>query len=438
MALTLAVALTAMSLLTAAIITWQVAYPLGKRAVSDLAALMILSAQTWIELPPETREDFEDELLASHGLRIGDSREALPVADVPRAYLRMLGENLEARTGADVILHSTLDPEWHWVDIPVGAQVIRVGFGHERVGVEPPVAVTLLLLVILLLSLATALVLARRLARPLESLSAAATRLGTGETPVPVPEAGPRELALLARRFNRMAEDVRTLLANRTTLLAGISHDLRTPLARMRLAIEMLPGATDPDLLAGLTRDTEEMERLIKQFLELGRGMEADREEDVDLCRLVADCARDARRGGSGSIDIQGPPSLPCRLNPMALHRVVVNLLENALRYGAGAPVTIVIEAEAGGATVSVLDRGPGIPATEREKVFQPFYRLEPSRNVATGGSGLGLAVARQLADANGWRLELLDRPGGGTEARLRVAAPGDEPFWAVAGGRSG
>ena len=428
MALTLAVALTAMSLLTAAIITWQVAYPLGKRAVSDLAALMILSAQTWIELPPETREDFEDELLASHGLRIGDSREALPVAAVPRAYLRMLGENLEARTGADVILHSTLDPEWHWVDIPVGAQVIRVGFGHERVGVEPPVAVTLLLLVILLLSLATALVLARRLARPLESLSAAATRLGTGEAPVPVPEAGPRELALLARRFNRMAEDVRTLLANRTTLLAGISHDLRTPLARMRLAIEMLPGATDPDLLAGLTRDTEDMERLIKQFLELGRGMEADREEDVDLCRLVADCVRDARRGG-GTINIRGPASLPCRLNPMALHRIVVNLLENALRYGAGAPVDIVIEADANGATVSILDRGPGIPAGEREKVFQPFYRLEPSRSVATGGSGLGLAVARQLAEANDWQLELLDRPGGGTAARLRVADAGDSPF---------
>jgi two-component system osmolarity sensor histidine kinase EnvZ len=428
MALTLAVALTAMSLLTAAIITWQVAYPLGKRAISDLAALMILSAQTWIELPPETRADFEDELLANHGLRIGDSREAVPVVDVPRPYLRLLGEDLEARMGAEIILHSTLDPEWHWVDIPVGAQVIRVGFGHERVGVEPPVAVTLLLLVILLLSLATALVLARRLARPLEGLSAAAARLGSGEAPGPVPETGPRELALLARRFNRMAEDVRTLLANRTTLLAGISHDLRTPLARMRLAIEMLPGATDPDLLAGLTRDTEEMERLIKQFLELGRGLEADREEDVDLCRLVADCVRDARRGG-GAIDIRGPASLPCRLNPMALHRVVVNLLENALRYGAGAPVEVTIEAEADGALVSILDRGPGIPPAEREKVFQPFYRLEPSRSAATGGSGLGLAIARQLAEANGWQLELLDRPGGGTEARLRVAAPGDETF---------
>jgi two-component system osmolarity sensor histidine kinase EnvZ len=113
----------------------------------------------------------------------------------------------------------------------------------------------------------------------------------------------------------------------------------------------------------------------------------------------------------------------------MALHRIVVNLLDNALRYGAGAPIDVLIEAEAGGAVVSILDRGPGIPAGEREKVFQPFYRLEPSRSVATGGSGLGLAVARQLAEANGWRLELLDRPGGGTEARLRVAGAGDEPF---------
>jgi two-component system, OmpR family, osmolarity sensor histidine kinase EnvZ len=425
MARTLVVTLTAMSLLTAGIIVWQVAYPLGKRAISDLAALMILSAQTWIELPPETRGDFEAELVTSHGLRIAELDDAIPEANVQRPYLRLLRNDLEERTGAVITLHSTLDPEWHWADIPLGPHVIRVGFGHERVAVEPPVAATLLLIVILLLSVVTALFLARRLARPLEGLSAAASRLGSGESPAPLPETGPRELALLARRFNRMAQDVRTLLANRTILLAGISHDLRSPLARMRLAIEMLPGATDPKLIAELQRDVEEMEHLIKQFLELGKGLEADREEDADLCEIVSDCIRDAHRGAA-RIDVRAPQQCSCRLNPLALRRIVMNLIENALRYGASSPVEVVVEEGTSGATVSVLDRGPGVPASEREKVFQPFYRLEPSRSTATGGSGLGLAVARQLADANGWQLELLERAGGGTEARLRLACPSD------------
>jgi two-component system, OmpR family, osmolarity sensor histidine kinase EnvZ len=425
MAQTLAVALTAMSLLTAGIIAWKIAYPLGQRAISDLAALMILSAQTWIELPPETREDFEAELAASHGLRIGEAAETLPGPAIQRPYLRLLHEALEDRTGEPITLHSTPHPEWHWADIPLGESVIRVGFGHERVGVEPPVAVTLLILVILLLSITTALVLARRLAQPLEGLSAATARVGSGDTPAPLPERGPRELALLARRFNQMATDVRSLLANRTLLLAGISHDLRTPLARMRLAIEMLPRNTDPELLAGLERDAGEMDRLIKQFLELGRGLERGRREDTDLCRIVAACVQDACRGG-GSLQVHAPPSCPRHINPLALRRIVANLVENALRYGGESPVDVVVECGPAGATVSVLDRGPGIPPAERENVFQPFYRLEPSRSTATGGSGLGLAVARQLAEANGWSLELLERPDGGTEAQLRLAPASD------------
>jgi two-component system, OmpR family, osmolarity sensor histidine kinase EnvZ len=425
MARSLAVALTATSLLTAGIIAWQVAYPLGTRAVSDLAALMILSAQTWLELPPDTREDFEAELSESHGLRIGDPRDALPESGGQRPYLGMLGESLRARTGVAVPLRTTYHPEWHWADIPVGDKLVRVGFAHERVGVEPPVTATLLVLIIMLLSLATALVLARRLARPLEGLAAAAARVGSGETPEPLPEEGPRELALLARRFNRMAKDVQTLLANRTMLLAGISHDLRTPLARMRLALEMLPEAVEPGLVAGLKRDTEEMDRLIAQFLELGRGLESDRLEEADLVVLTASCAADARRGGA-SVLVSDAPPCPRLVNPPALRRIVVNLIDNAVRYGGGAPVELVVDCGPARAVISVLDRGPGIPAAEREKVFQPFYRLEPSRSAATGGSGLGLAVARQLADANGWRLELLDRPDGGTEARLELGGPSE------------
>jgi two-component system, OmpR family, osmolarity sensor histidine kinase EnvZ len=422
LALSLGVALAATSLLTAGIIAWQVTWPLGKRVISDLGALMILSAQTWVELPPETRADFELELLEVHGLRIGESDEPQATAARRRPYLGMLQQELAARSGEAIPVYSTAGPELHWADIPVGDETVRVGFAHERIGVEPPLAVALLLLVILLLSLAAAVILARRMALPLERLSEAAERVGSGETPRPLPETGPRELALLARRFNHMARDVRALLANRTTLLAGISHDLRTPLARMRLAIEMLHADADSKLLAALERDSEEMERLIRQFLELGGGLEREHEEEVDLAAITTDCAKGASHV-EGTVQVRARGVCPCRLNALAFRRVLTNLIENALRYGAGSPVEVIVECGPPRHVISVLDRGPGIPAAAREKVFQPFYRLEPSRSTATGGSGLGLAVAKQLADAHGWRLELRERPGGGTEARVELSS---------------
>ena len=145
----------------------------------------------------------------------------------------------------------------------------------------------MLVLTIAVLTLVTALILARRLTRPLAQLAHAATQVGQGETPEPLPEQGPVELAQLARRFNRMAQDVRELLANRTTLLAGISHDLRTPLARMQLALEMLPRTADPKLVDGLRRDIEEMDRLIGQFLEIGHGLQQGPQVDTDLTGIA-------------------------------------------------------------------------------------------------------------------------------------------------------
>ena len=418
LALGLTPALASVALASAGVLIWLIVMPVNQRAVSDLAALMLLSAQTWVELPPDTRPVFELELLEAHGLLLTDVEEQLPSAESRRRYVTWLSAEISQRLGQPVRVQTSLDPEWHWADIPLAAETIRIGFAHERIGTSPVTAAVLLLLLIVLASVLAALVMARGFARPLETLAAAAQRVGAGQTPEPLPEAGPRELAELARRFNRMAADVRETMRNRTTLLSGISHDLRTPLARMRLALEMLPANTDSELINALQRDVEDMERLIALFLEIGRGLAQNREEDIKLVSWLASLAQDAAPDRL-ALELDAGDEVICRGDPQALERILSNLVDNARRYGGDAAPVLRLRGHGPSAQISVLDRGPGIPESEHERVFEPFYRLEGSRSQETGGSGLGLAIARQLAAANGWTLSIRRREGGGTEAQL-------------------
>lgn len=396
-------------------------FPLAQRSADDLAELIVLSAQTWVELPPETRPDFEQELARNHGLWLFEARSPLPPSARFGPYQQWLEAALEKRAGKPVrVVVSEWSEPWFWTEVSVAGQAIRIGFPKSRIGAQPFLALLLVLGAGVLVALATSLVLARRITLPLARLSLATARVGKGETPELLPESGPQELAAVARNFNLMARQVRDLLANRTTLLAGISHDLRTPLARMRLALEMLPETSDPKLVERMQRDLEQMNHLIGAFLDLSRGLGYEEKQPVDLNVLIGELAEDARHGGA-TVECRSDISPGAiKTAPLALRRILSNLLDNAIRYGAGKPVTIEWEASPEGVIrISVLDRGPGIPEDLRETVFQPFYRMESSRSAATGGSGLGLAIARQLAESNGWKLELLPRTGGGNEARL-------------------
>jgi two-component system osmolarity sensor histidine kinase EnvZ len=262
----------------------------------------------------------------------------------------------------------------------------------------------------------TAAVLARRVTDPLTRLSLAAEQLAKGSYPSPLPERGPRELASLARQFNNMNRQVRELLANRTVLLAGISHDLRTPLTRLRLGLAMLPRDTDEALVERMERDIDDMNGLITQSVELGKTLGAGERSPTDLVGMLHDLA--AGREERVKVTATGPCMV--LVHPLALRRIVGNLLDNALRYSSK-PVELRLDCGEQPPVVFVLDRGPGIPEDEREAVFRPFHRLERSRNRRTGGSGLGLAVARQLAIANDMEIQLWARPGGGTIAGVRL-----------------
>jgi two-component system, OmpR family, osmolarity sensor histidine kinase EnvZ len=412
----------AFELVTAVATAYFLMLPMARRSAADLAGLMTLSAQTWSELPPATRPAFEFELVRSHALAL--RAEPPQNAEAPNwrePYLKFLVAALSARAGEPVASSRELigDEEWFWVSLPAGGGRLSVGLPHQRIGPRPILALLVSLAGGVLLTLAAAWWLARRTTHPLQRLEQAVTSLGRGQTPERLPETGPREIAALSRHFNEMAKQVEDLLAARTVLLAGVSHDLRTPLARLRLAVEMLVRKPSPQLAAQVEGDIEAMDRLIADVLTLARGLGHEAVQAVELPDLLADLVR-AIPGATESVQIE-TSDLTLEVPAGALRRILANLLENALRYGGGQMVTLRAEVGNGLCRIGVLDRGPGIPPAEREAVFRPFYRLEASRSISTGGSGLGLAIVRQLAAAQGWAISLQARAGGGLAAWLEI-----------------
>lgn len=419
--LTLAMALAVLLAVTLGAGAYYVLIPIGQGAADDLAAVMILAGQRWIERSPDEGDSLTQEVERQYGLRIGAPDGALIPIDPTLPYLRFLQRSLAARIGRGPTMGTDPErPNWYWVDLTLATTPVRIGFHQRRIGARPPPAIAWVVGAGTLVVLATSLVQVRKLTRPLERLSRAASEMGRGRFHPTLPERGPAELAALERSFNRMAAQLRQLLANRTTLMAGISHDLRTPLARMQVTAELLEGTVDRDLLQGLLCDIELMKELTRDALAFARGLGEEPQDAVEVRALIDGLVGEFR---DGAVLVHGATWCPGTAAPLALRRVLRNLLDNAVRFSEGEPVDVELRCGANGAIVRILDRGPGVPATEREAVFEPFYRLDASRNSETGGSGLGLAIARQLCDSHGWRVALLHRSGGGTEARLSMPA---------------
>ena len=422
-ALVIALVSFAFQLFTIAVITYFALVPLGRHATSDFAALLVDTAHAWQAEPVAERPWLQERIGRLHRIQVQEKPGETRPFTRWLPYFQLLEKSLSARSGERIELRAGRGDDgepWYWADLPVSGAKVRIGFPASRVDVQPWFAMLLILSVGTLVTLITSAGLARWLIGPLSRLATATQRIGQGRRPEPLAETGPAELATLAREFNRMGEQVEELLANRTTLLAGISHDLRTPLARIQLALGMLSEKPDRDLVDRVLRDVEGMNELIARCLEVSRDFAEQDSVELDLCDLLAGVAAEFAHTG---VDIRGSKGPDCRLRirPLALRRILANLVDNAVRYGGGQPIDIEYRIEDGRVEVCVLDRGPGIPESEREAVFRPFHRLEPSRSSRTGGSGLGLAIVRQLANTNGWSVELKEREGGGTAACVRV-----------------
>jgi signal transduction histidine kinase len=294
--------------------------------------------------------------------------------------------------------------------------------GLARDAFEPPPTLRLITVggIVLAVVLIVAVLAARRFAAPVRRLADAADRLGQDLDAPPLPEGqGPRELRAAARAFNRMQERLKSFVADRTRMLAAISHDLRTSLTRLRLRMELIE---DDEVRGKAQHDLEEMQAMLEATLAFARDdAKGEPRVALDLAGLVQ-TACDAFADAGHETTYIGPEHLRLHGRQMALRRLLDNLIDNAVKYGGSAEVTLRADGDV--VEIDIADRGPGIPEAEREKVFEPFYRLEASRSRETGGSGLGLAVARGIARAHGGDVTLRDRAGGGLVATIRLPRP--------------
>ena len=270
-----------------------------------------------------------------------------------------------------------------------------------------------------LLSLLGAYLITNRINRPLNLLVHAAERLRNGEPAPRLPEDSVDELREVSRTFNEMAEALVRLDSERTLLLAGVSHDIRTPLARLRLAVEMLPDEKCESLKSGMIEDIADMDNIIHQFLDFVRGVEGEPTKMMDINSLLTALHdRQARAGRNLKLNLSSTYFIPLR--PLAMQRLLDNLVGNAYAYSKGqVEVTSKITAEK--IVISVLDNGPGIPPEHAQRLLRPFERMDSARNKNEGGSGLGLAICNRIAKLHRGSLELINRPTGGLEARLSL-----------------
>jgi signal transduction histidine kinase len=279
-----------------------------------------------------------------------------------------------------------------------------------------PYRLLLSLAVLLAAVVAVSLIAVRWTTRPLKSLADAADELGRNIDRAPMREQGPLEVARAARAFNRMQERLAGYVRERTATLAAMSHDLKTPVNRLRLRAELLE---DSEVKNKITHDLDEMQSMILGTLEFMRGGDtAEKPRPVDVNALLESLRADAQDTGA-QVTIEGAASVPYVGRPQALKRCLGNLLDNALKYGNSAVMRVDDGPER--LLMRIRDHGPGIPEAELERVFEPFYRLEGSRSRDTGGTGLGLSIARKIAQGHGGTLRLRNLKDGGLEAALAL-----------------
>ena len=263
-----------------------------------------------------------------------------------------------------------------------------------------------------------AILLMRWVTRPLRDLAVAAERFSLDEARAPVSETGPAEVRRAARAFNTMGERVRRLVSERTMALAAVSHDLRTPITRLRLRSELLD---DEPTRERIDEDLSEMETMIDATLDyLRMGVVNEVPKTFDIAAMLKTIVDDETDRGQ-SIRLEGVMHAPIRGKPVAIRRTLWNIIGNALKYGSTASVRVGLEGDQ--VLVEVADEGPGLPTGELERVFEPFYRVEDSRSRQTGGTGLGLTIARAIITDHGGTIALRNRPQGGLEVSIRLPA---------------
>jgi two-component system osmolarity sensor histidine kinase EnvZ len=390
--------------------------PRSRELAQQTVSAINLTRAALINADPFLRRELLIDLNETEGLRVfpvtaSEKLEPLPDDPLLEKVVARVRESLGSQTRfaaerdglSGFWVSFLIDEDEFWAALPL--ERFEPRFGLQWLGWGAA---------LLAIALAGAFLIASMIARPLAALTRASARLGRGQAHEPLAEKGPLELRGVSAAFNRMASDLESNERERAMVLAGISHDLRTPLSRLRLALEMSPGSDREAMVS----DIDEIDAVIGQFLEFARGASEEKGEN-ELNEMLDELAEHYRRIHR-QVTFRPGEVPPFRFARMAVRRAVANLIDTALRY-AGDPVEVETSGDGRRVVIEVRDRGPGIPAGEVERVKRPFTRLQHARS-GGGSAGLGLAIVERIARSHQGGLELAPREGGGLAARLTLS----------------
>ncbi|MCU0769418.1 MAG: ATP-binding protein [Burkholderiaceae bacterium] len=420
-------------LIVASLAAWLQSFRVFERApraetiAQQVASIAQLTRAALLYADPYVRRDLLAELARNEGIRIAPLEPGDQVVPVPdRPVLRLAEQSIVARLGPGTRVATavngqpglwvslTIEDDQYWLYIdrdPVARNIGTQWIGWAAVAV--------------LLSVLGAILITRVINRPLAQLSAAARELGLGRTPAPLPASGPIEIRTVNESFNRMVGDLGKLEEDRAVLLAGISHDLRTPLTRLRLELEMaeLPPATRQAMVG----DLEQMDAIVRQFLDFARRAPQQPAERIELSALLESAVARARVGADPQVTLNLMLARDVWISGhrTELDRAIDNLLTNALRYGRDPAtqrleLTVSLSTDGQDALVAVADHGPGVPADQIDRLLRPFERGDSARSDG-GAAGLGLPIVQRIARLHGGGLRLLANAPHGLRAELTL-----------------
>ena len=365
-------------------------------------------------MEPEAREALTWIFGETTGIQVTFKPGAQIAQSMPGNDFPEFRESLQTRTDLPFSIMRLSDGETVRIDMQIRDGVLSFDTTLKRLESGTTVIFLLWMAGSSLVFLCIALLFSRNQVRPIRQLAEAAENFGKGQDMPGFKPYGALEVRRAARAFLIMRDRIARQIRSRTEMLAGISHDLRTPLTRMKLQLAL---PQDAQSGTSLSEDVEQMERMIAEYLDFARGDSGEESNVMRISELLKDIAGDYRRQGKNvQLDIQ---DATLALREGAIRRLMHNLIDNAFRYGRECSISTVVSANR--VEINVDDKGPGIPESQREEVFRPFTRLDASRNPATGGVGLGLTIARDVARSHGGDISLGEAPGGGLRVVVRL-----------------
>ena len=398
---------------------------MAQRVISTLS----ITRSALIYAPEHLRSELLLDLATKENLRVlprakNDTLEPLPESNYWETVAREIRERLGHET---LIVWSVNHTPGVWISFSINQEHFWLAFDRAQLGLSRSVEWLSWGLTAILLALFGASISVRFINQPLARISDVARQLARGEIPGPLPEEGPPEIREMNIAFNRMARDIRQTEADREIMLAGISHDLRTPLARMRLEIEL--SGIDDTARQAIDDDLAQIDHTIGQLMEYARpsgGLPNDVVEITSVLNEVYERERVHTEAQGGKLTADIAPDLHARINPQSLRRIIGNLIENARRYGRSTHddtprIDLIAKQQGNVLVVEVKDRGPGIAEKDIEHLLRPFSRGESART-GVSGAGLGLAIVERLLAQAGGKLTLAPRPSGGLIARIEIA----------------